>query len=364
MEFNHQSCFAGQRRRTGKKFLNIGLFVLFLLLSFSMNAQNAVFLHHSTGEGVWNGGNGDDIPALLAAYNTANGTAYGITERAYPTGSYPWENYPYDYWNLWLNGVCSQSELSTQCLGNIADDYDLIIFKHCFPGAGIQPDQGDPDITSSTKTLANYKAQYRALRTLMDGYTDTKFMVWTLAPLHRLATTPEQAARAREFVNWVKNDWLTEDGKAHPNIYIFDFYGYVAEGSASPENGQTNCLKYDYEKSHEGSDSHPNDAANTVMAPIFFQAIIDAFHSTGSGIAESLVSGNWLYPNPASGQFTFSFPERVSDLTLVSLSGQVVRRLEVDAMCGQVVCSGLAPGLYLVLGQGEKRCYTDKLTVQ
>ena len=55
------------------------------------------------------------------------------------------------------------------------------------------------------KSLENYKAQYRDLRAMMDSYSDTKFMVWTLAPLHRLDTDAQTAQRANEFVQWVKN---------------------------------------------------------------------------------------------------------------------------------------------------------------
>ena len=110
----------------------------------------------------------------------------------------------------------------------------------------------------------------------MDLYPDTKFIVWTLVPLHRNATSPEQASRANEFVNWVKNSWLKEDGSSHPNVYIFDFFGNAAEMSANPENGVQYCLKYAYEGDHNGSDSHPNKLANETIGPVFSQYIIDA----------------------------------------------------------------------------------------
>lgn len=101
-------------------------------------------------------------------------------------------------------------------------------------------------------------------------------MVWTLVPLHRLATTTEEAARAYEFVKWVKNQWLTEDGKPHPNIFIFDFYSLAAEINEKPVNGMQFCLKYEYEGSHTSSDSHPNTLANQTIGPIFSQAVVDA----------------------------------------------------------------------------------------
>jgi len=87
-----------------------------------------------------------------------------------------------------------------ECLYNLADDYDVVIFKHCFPGSAILPDAGSPDVTSSRKNLENYKVQYRALRDEMGSYPDTTFIIWTLAPLHRLATNADQAAGAGKFV--------------------------------------------------------------------------------------------------------------------------------------------------------------------
>lgn len=235
--------------------------------------EKIIFLHHSTGAGVYNGGN---VPAWFDAYNQTNGTAYDISERSYPTGSYPWANYPYDYWNLWINGVCNSDEPSIECMNTLVQKYDVIIFKHCYPGAGIAADTGSPDVTSSAKRLENYKLQYRALRAMMDAYPDTVFIIWTLAPLHRLSSTPEQAARAAEFVDWVTTDFLTEDGVSHPNIRIFDFWANVAETAPAPALGETNHLRYDYERSHNSGDSHPNDLANETVGPVFAQFIVDA----------------------------------------------------------------------------------------
>jgi hypothetical protein len=250
--------------------LALSLILCLAILSNPTAAQAAtddkiIFLHHSTGAGVWSGGAG--VSAWFSSYNSTHGTSYDISERSYPTNGYPWENYPYDYWNLWINGACNSSVPAMACLPKLTSDYDVVIYKHCFPGAGVIADDGNPSVSSDVKTLANYKLQYRALRQLMDGYTDNKFIVWTLAPLHRNATDADQAARAGEFVNWVKTDYLTEDGNSHPNIFIFDFFGLVA--------GTDNFLKYEYEGSHDGDDSHPNSTANAYVSPLFSQFIVD-----------------------------------------------------------------------------------------
>ncbi len=274
--------------------------LVFAVIPLDVMATGArvLFLHHSTGANVYNEGN---VPHWLHTYDPD----IEITERAYPTNGYPWANYPYDYWNLWINGKCQPGNPNMECLGNMAAAYDVIIFKHCFPGAAILPDTGTPDVTSSRKSLENYKAQYRALRGEMDRYPGTKFIIWTLVPLHRLATNPDQAARAHQFVEWVKRDFLTEDGKSHPNIFIFDFFGIVAEKRPAPPEGQQYCLCYEYERSHTGTDSHPNTLANETAGPIFARFIADVVHGTAPAgtmaRAFGTVSGDENY-NPAEDQ--------------------------------------------------------------
>ena len=249
-------------------FLCILWLACFVASAFA-DGEKIIFLHHSTGGNVYNEGN---VKQWLHTY----APSLEITERAYPNTPYPWNNYPYDYWNLWINGACQPGNSNVECLNNLADEYDVVIFKHCFPGADILSDTGTPDVSSSRKSLENYKAQYRALRDELDKYPETTFIIWTLAPRHRLATNAERANRAWQFVQWVKNDFLTEDGREHPNIFIFDFFGIVAEKRNDPPQGQQYCLRYDYERSHTGSDSHPNKLANETAGPLFARCIVDA----------------------------------------------------------------------------------------
>ncbi len=269
---------------SGRTLSAAALFVL-LSLCFIISARAAtgsesiIFLHHSTGGNLYSQGG---VASWLANYNAGHGTAYQITERSYPNSPYPWKNYPYDYWHLWVDQACDSATAGIECLNSLALNHNVIIFKHCFPGAGIQADTGNPDITSENKTLENYKLQYRALRNLMDGYPQNVFIVWTLAPLHRLATDVQQAQRAKQFVDWVKNDWLNEDAQAHANIHIFDFWGYAAEDNPTPANGQVNTLRYAYENDHSDSDSHPNQLANETIGPLFAQFIVDTIENQTS----------------------------------------------------------------------------------
>ncbi len=47
-----------------------------------LGSANAIYLHHSTGGIVWDGG----VPEGLAAYNVENGTDYTITTLQFPYG--------------------------------------------------------------------------------------------------------------------------------------------------------------------------------------------------------------------------------------------------------------------------------------
>ncbi len=261
----------------------IGMFLYNVQSSFAAVNDNAKirFLHHSTGSNVYSQGG---VSNWFSNYNTNNETNYSISEVNYPTNGYPWNNYPYDWWNLWVTEntdelprtpACQEGNVNMECLSNLTQQYDVIIFKQCYPGAGIGVDTGNPDVTSNLKTLENYKEQYRALRKEFDKYPDNLFIAWTLVPLHRLNTDTDTAARAKEFVDWVNNEWLSEDSESHSNIKIFDFWSYAAELDQNPDNGQINTLKYEYEGTHTSSDSHPNTLANQTIGPIFSQAIVD-----------------------------------------------------------------------------------------
>lgn len=248
-------------------------------------SEKIILLRHSTGGNLFEQGG---VKSWFSDYNSKNGTSYDISMRAYPDTPYNWKNYPYDYWNLWVNpsGPAKSGSSGVDTLSNLAKNYNVIIFKHCFPGADVQADSGSASASSSVKSLQNYKLQYRALREKFDALPNNIFIVWTLAPRHRLFTSQANAARAKQFVDWVKNDWLTEDNQSHPNIFVFDFWGQVAETSSNPSNGQVNTLKYAYERSHSDSDSHPNTTANRTVGPIFAQRVVDiisSFSSSGSG---------------------------------------------------------------------------------
>ena len=221
-----------------------------------------LYLHHSTGGVIWGGG----VPGVVTAYNTANGTNYVITELAYPTNAYPWNNYPYDYWNLWVNNTGASTALGEPNLDMLAQNYDVIVFKHCYPVSGIEADSGTASVSSETKSLQNYYLQYAALKTRMLQFPTKKFIVWTGAALRAVDTTVDQANRSKTFFDWVKGTW----DQPGDNIFVWDFYTLETEGGI-----------YLTTANASGTDSHPNSTFAVRVAPFFVKRLVDVIEGRG-----------------------------------------------------------------------------------
>jgi len=212
-----------------------------------------IFLHHSTGGGVWDAG----LESWVADYNSSNSKSYSISETWFPSTS---DNNPYDYWNIWVNNAGGDPTLET-----LTGTYNVIIWKHCFPVSDIEADSGSASVSSSTQMIQNYKLQYAALKTKMHEFPNTRFIVWTGAARKLSETTAANAARSRDFFEWVKNTW-DEPGD---NIFVWDFFELETEGG--------NVLK----DSYATVDSHPSSAFNSTVMPYLGQRIVDVIEGSG-----------------------------------------------------------------------------------
>ncbi len=225
---------------------------------------NILFLHHSTGNNIWNGG----VKDWFDDYNQTHNKNYTIVEQDFPKRSpYGWKNYPFDYWNIWVNNAGSEPYKQEPTLEMITKEYDVVIWKHCFPVSNIKTDIGNPRVSSEEKRLENYKLQYQALKEKMKEFPDTKFIVWTPAALVEPSTTENQALRTQEFYNWVKDEW----DEKNDNIFLWDFYILETEGGLylTPENAQS------------PTNSHPSESFSKSVAPLFCQRIIDVIQGDG-----------------------------------------------------------------------------------
>lgn len=233
-----------------------------------------LFLHHSTGRVISHAGNGTNrivrkifnpksyLSKWFSDYNQINGTNFIIEEQFFPKKEhYGWNNYPYDYYNIWVKNAGQQPYLNEPTLEILTQKYNMIIFKHCYPVSNIEEDINQPNINSAEKRLENYKLQYHALKQKMNEFPNTKFILWTGAVQVQPNITYEQAIRAKTFFDWVKNDWDT----SNDNIFLWDFYTLETDGSLYLKN----------ENATSSHDSHPGKSFAKKVAPLFCQRIIE-----------------------------------------------------------------------------------------
>jgi hypothetical protein len=258
--------------------------------------MNILFLHHSTGWGIWNGtkpsligkvirrvspglaervGAKAHMPKLFDQYNKTNNKNYSITELSFPKASpYGWNNYPFDYYNIWVKNGGEKPYMEEPTLEMLTKDYQVIIFKHCYPSSNIMPDQDSADINSDIKTLANYKLQYQALKKKLAEFPDTKFILFTGAVQVKANLPEDEAKRAREFHQWVTEEW-DEPGD---NIFLWDFYSLQTEGG----------LYFKDEYAISSTDSHPNKKFAGRVVKFLFNRIVDVIDNNGE---QSTITG-------------------------------------------------------------------------
>lgn len=223
-----------------------------------------VFLHHDVGASVWAGG----VPEWFADYNARNKKDYSVTGLEFPRKApYGWNNNPYDYWNIWVNHAGASSFKEEPTLGALAKAYNVIIWKHSFPVSSILPDAVNAGAQPYEKTMLNYKLEYKALKNHMKSFPKTRFIVWTGAAIVQGATPEDQAQRAREFFEWVRNEW-DEPGD---NIYLWDFFELQTDGG--------NYLKAEYSAGEQ--DSNLNQEFSKRVAPYFCKRVVDVIEGRG-----------------------------------------------------------------------------------
>lgn len=237
--------------------------------------KKVIFLHHSTGHSIWVGKTNKylyklthkgDVVKYLSKHNRKNNTDYSITELIFPKKvPYGWKNYPYDYYNIWVKNAGNNYYMEEPTLEILTKEYDVIIFKHCFPVSRIQEDLGTPDIDSDERRIENYKLQYNALKKKMHEFPSTKFIVWTPPVCTRNQINEEEARRTSRFYKWIIEEW-NEKGD---NIYLWDFYKYETEGG----------LYLNDKNAWDPDNSHPSKDFSARTSPLFSKFIIDVIEN-------------------------------------------------------------------------------------
>ena len=265
--------FFGIHQHSTIKFVYLIMLLGFLsgCVSNKEQMQKIIFLHHSTGRSIWVGNTNKyiykltqkgDVQNYFKNYNKKNKTNYIIEESNFPRKvPYGWNNYPYDYYNIWVKNAGNEPFKEEPTLEMLTAQYNVIILKHCFPVGRILEDTGKPDISSPEKRLENYKLQYNALREKMYQFPENKFVFWTPAASVKNNISEPEAKRTNEFYRWMIDEWDKDDD----NIFIWDFYNYETEGSI-----------YLLDKNaHSPDNSHPGRDFSGKVAPLFSKFIID-----------------------------------------------------------------------------------------
>ena len=239
------------------------MIILNLLLSTSIsfagieNFDNIIFIHRSVGANLVRYGGARE---LLEQYNKERGTNLTFWDHGYSSltdGKRPFTPYgiinhntnPDGYFDLFTQPI---NDPPDNAFSRIMANHEVIVFKSCFTAARIW----------NEKVLFDYKRWYLAIRDAIDKHPEKLFIAVTPPPLAKAHTPPEMADRVRRFSQWLKSD---EFVKGHPNLCVMDLWELLAE--QSPKSPYYNCLKGEY--GGDASDSHPNQAANKIIAPLF-----------------------------------------------------------------------------------------------
>lgn len=222
--------------------------------------RNIVFLHHSVGGNLINQG------GVREAF-TAAGYQFGDHDYNYlglrdPQAKYTGYSYRVPSDNTDPDGLLAifqqpVYELPVNTLSGLLQ-HEVIIFKSCYPASDLVSDE----------QLRQRQDWYVQMRAVMDQHPDKIFIALTPPPLNPAETRSDIAARARAFA-----DWLAADNyrAGHPNVFVFDLFDALAEDD--PAAPDFNMLRAAY---RDGTDSHPNRAANETIGPQLVAFTINA----------------------------------------------------------------------------------------
>jgi len=246
--------------------------------------DDLVFIHHSCGENWLNNSLNN---ALLAKdyIDERNDITYGTSikedvGRINSLGLTPGDYTDMHVWIRWFNDYLGR------ILSHDSEDGEnrIVMFKSCYPNNAVTGVGSEDNPFSAEKTLRNYQAifaypdgvnsyercgtEYKALEQVFAENPNTLFIFVTAPPQCWAEAVEFQAANARTFYNWLKNNWLNTYNAENPgldNVAIFDWFDFLAY----PDDhvAHPNMLKQEY--GGASGDSHPNTLANSQSTQLF-----------------------------------------------------------------------------------------------
>lgn len=252
-------------------------------ISLAQNSEdtfNLLFIHHSVGSNWLSSSNGAlrdalEDPVLNSYTFEVHDATYGDTIGD-DTDVCDWLPKFQNQLNLVFYFDYSPDHYYTD-----PNEYNkIVMFKSCYPASDIDALGAPPgDPTSSTKTIWNYKAAYAACAKIFSKHPKILFIVVTAPPRNRLASqyTNTRGLYACMFNEWLAGEFVDEYRlkTGLNNVAVFDWFtNLLAEPKSDPVH--PGALKEIYAN---GSDSHPNMAANVDATTLFIPFVNEAVQS-------------------------------------------------------------------------------------
>ena len=221
--------------------------------------SNIIFIHHSVGNNLIHQGNlRGQFQQLGYSFWDQDYLDIGLTQ---PDGTPAGYSYDIPGDNTDIDGyalIFQQPVLGLPVNAFSALlQHEVIIFKSCFPNSQI----------ADNATLERHKQEYLTIRQSIDQHPDHIFFLVTSPPLNPAETDNASAQRARELNAWLASPEFTN---GHSNLFVYDLFDLLAE--SDPAAADTNMLKLVF---RDGSDSHPNSAANQQVAPLLAKFVAE-----------------------------------------------------------------------------------------
>jgi hypothetical protein len=126
-------------------------------------------------------------------------------------------------------------------------------------------------------------------------------------------------------------------------------------------------LKYDYEGSHTGDDSHPNTAANQLAGPLFGQFIVNVIE-TATSVVDPLKLENSpvVFVNPLNSNLTVDMRKKDlggANFVLIDRNGRKFYSFKLNETVTNKGIAHLPTGIYFYKIESKKGNYTGKLFV-
>jgi uncharacterized repeat protein (TIGR01451 family) len=275
-----------------------------------------IFIHHSTGQAWLEDDNGQLGLALRDNNYFVSDTNYGWGPTDQAKGGTIGDHTDIPDWYSWFTGPHRTTYLTAlyaesdthSSYSRLATDpggaNTIVMFKSCFPNSNLDGNPDDPPAASadmdSPLDVAHAKRIYLDALTYFAAHQEKLFVVIAAPPLRAVETTPDNAANARAFNNWLMNDWLS--GYAHHNVFVFDFYNVLTTNGGDPDTNDLGWATGNHHRYRNGviehitnqggntlayptGDSHPSEAGNLKATGEYVTLLNIAYHcwqGTGS----------------------------------------------------------------------------------